>query len=131
MLNFNILNIHIPAGTQFNRREINFYLHGLYSIEKKMKKQAIWNGQVIAESDDLVNIEGNYYFPKDSINQAFFEESDTHTICPWKGTASYYSLRVNDAINQDSVWYYADPKPAAKAIANRVAFWKGVEVIDA
>ena len=102
----------------------------MYSMKRKMKKQAIWNGQVIAESDDLIHIEGNYYFPTDSIQKAFFEESDTQSVCPWKGTASSYSLRDNDSINQDAAWYYPDPNPAAEAITDRVAFWKGVEVKD-
>ena len=96
-----------------------------------MKKQAVWNGQVIAESDDLVNIENNYYFPEDSINKAFFKESNTNTVCPWKGTASYYSLEVNGETNADAAWYYPEPKDAAKAITRRVAFWKGVEIVDA
>jgi uncharacterized protein (DUF427 family) len=95
-----------------------------------MKKQAIWNGQVIAESDDLVNVEGNYYFPVDSLNKAFIKGSDTNTFCPWKGTASYYSLEVDGKANPDAVWYYPTPKDAAKHITNRVAFWRGVEVKD-
>ena len=93
-----------------------------------MKKQAIWNGQVIAESDDLVRIEGNYYFPKDSIKTELFSESDTTSVCPWKGTASYYSIEVDGKTNTDAAWYYPAPKDAAKEITDRVAFWKGVEV---
>ena len=96
-----------------------------------MKKQAIWNGEIIAESDDLVQVEGNYYFPKDSIKSDFLQASATQTVCPWKGTASYYSLQVGGKENKDAVWYYPSPKDAAKAIAGRVAFWKGVEVKDA
>lgn len=96
-----------------------------------MKKQAIWNGQVIAESDDLVNVEGNYYFPKESIKAEFFQDSSTNTVCPWKGTASYYSLNVDGKSNADAAWYYPTPKDAAKEITGRVAFWKGVEVVDA
>lgn len=95
-----------------------------------MKKQAIWNGQVIAESDDLVNVEGNYYFPLESVKSEYLQDSSTHTICPWKGTASYYNLRVDGASNKDAVWYYPDPKPAAAKIKGRVAFWRGVQVID-
>lgn len=95
-----------------------------------MKKQAIWNGQVIAESDDLVNIENNYYFPADSLKQDFFKSSDTHTVCPWKGTASYYTVAVNGAENKDAAWYYPSTSEAAKPIEGRVAFWKGVEVVD-
>ncbi|MEL6657752.1 MAG: DUF427 domain-containing protein [Bacteroidota bacterium] len=96
-----------------------------------MKKQAIWNGQVIAESDDLVNVEGNYYFPKEAIKSAYFKDSNTHTVCPWKGTASYYSIEVDGQTNTDAAWYYPTPKDAAKEITERVAFWKGVEVRDA
>jgi uncharacterized protein (DUF427 family) len=95
-----------------------------------MKKQAIWNGQVIAESDDLVRLEGNYYFPTKSLKQEFIKESNTHTACPWKGMASYYSLEVDGKTNADAVWYYPTPKDAAKEITNRVAFWKGVEIKD-
>ena len=95
-----------------------------------MKKQAIWNGQVIAESNDLVRLEGNYYFPANSLKQEFLKESTTHTVCPWKGTASYYSLEVNVQTNADAVWYYPSPKDAAKEITDRVAFWRGVEIKD-
>lgn len=95
-----------------------------------MRKQAIWNGTVLAESDDLVFVEGNYYFPKESLNIDHFKESNTHTICPWKGTASYYSIEVEGKTNADASWYYPEPKDAAKEIAGRVAFWRGVEVVD-
>lgn len=95
-----------------------------------MKKKAIWHGQVLAESDDIVTIEGNAYFPANSLNKAFFKNSPTHTVCPWKGTASYYSLEVDGANNKDAAWYYPEPKNAAKAIKDRVAFWKGVEIVD-
>lgn len=95
-----------------------------------MKKQAIWNGQVIAESNDLVRLEGNYYFPSSSLKEEFLKDSNTHTVCPWKGTASYYSLEVNGKANADAVWYYPTPKDAAKEITDRVAFWKGVEIKD-
>ena len=96
-----------------------------------MKKQAIWNGQVIAESDDLVNVEGNYYFPKESIKSEYFKDSSTHSVCPWKGTASYYSIEVDGQTNADAAWYYPTPKDAAQEITERVAFWRGVEVRDA
>lgn len=96
-----------------------------------MRKQAIWNGTVLAESDDLVQVEGNHYFPKESLNAELFKESDTQTICPWKGTASYYNIEVAGQTNIDAAWYYPEPKIAAKEIAGRVAFWKGVEVVDA
>lgn len=96
-----------------------------------MKKIAKWNDVVIAESDDLVNIEGNYYFPEKSLNKEFVKDSDHESVCPWKGTAKYYSLNVNGQENENAVWYYPSPKDAAKKIENRVAFWKGVEVVDA
>lgn len=90
--------------------------------------KAIWNGKIIAESNDIVNVEGNNYFPNESINKEYFKNSDTHSVCPWKGKASYYSLHVDDKINKDAAWYYPEPKEAAKEIKGRVAFWKGVEV---
>lgn len=90
--------------------------------------KAIWNGKVIAESDDTVVIEGNHYFPVSSIKKEFYGESATNTVCPWKGTASYYSLNVDGKENKDAAWYYPQPKEAAKVIKDRVAFWKGVEV---
>jgi len=95
-----------------------------------MKKRAIWNGQVIAESDDLLNIENNYYFPVSSVKKEFLKESDTSSFCAWKGTASYYSLDVEGAENKDAVWYYADPSDAAKNVKDRVAFWRGVKIED-
>ncbi len=91
--------------------------------------KAIWNNEVIAESDQTVVIEGNHYFPADSIKKDFFKASDTHTVCPWKGTASYYSLEVNGKSNPDAAWYYPKASKLAESIEGRVAFWKGVEVI--
>lgn len=92
--------------------------------------KAIWNDEVIAESDDTVVVEGNHYFPLSSVNKSFLKPSDKTTGCPWKGTANYYTLDVNGAENTDAAWYYAKPKDAAKQIAGRVAFWRGVQVID-
>ena len=89
---------------------------------------ATWNGAVIAQSDETVVVEGNHYFPADSVDPAMLEDSATHTGCPWKGTASYKTLVVDGKRNPDAAWYYPDPKPAAKEIAGRFAFWKGVEV---
>jgi uncharacterized protein (DUF427 family) len=89
---------------------------------------ATWNGTVIAESDDIVTVEGNAYFPRESVREELQRPSDTHTICPWKGTASYFSLEVDGQVNQDAVWYYPEPKDAAKEITDRVAFWHGVTV---
>jgi uncharacterized protein (DUF427 family) len=88
--------------------------------------KAIWNGHVIAESEDIVVVEGNRYFPPEAIHKEYFKPSSTHTICGWKGTASYYSLAVDGKENPDAAWYYPAPKEAAKEIANRIAFWKGV-----
>ncbi|MEX1190171.1 MAG: DUF427 domain-containing protein [Bacteroidia bacterium] len=90
--------------------------------------KAIWNDQVIAESDKTFVIENNHYFPADSIKKEFFKDSNTHTVCPWKGTASYFTLDVNGKQNPDAAWYYPEAKTAAKEIENYVAFWKGVKV---
>lgn len=91
--------------------------------------KATWNGHVIAESDDIVKVEGNAYFPIDSLNKTFLKESTTKSVCPWKGTASYYSLAVDGKENKDAAWFYPEPKSAAAEIKDRVAFWKGVTVI--
>lgn len=90
--------------------------------------KAIWNDQVIAESNATVVVENNHYFPKDSVKAEYLKASPTHTTCPWKGLASYYSLEVDGKENLDAAWYYPDPKPAAANIANYIAFWKGVKV---
>lgn len=90
--------------------------------------KAYWNGQLIAESDDTIVVENNYYFPPEAINKDFFKESDTHTICPWKGKASYYTLQANGEENKDAAWYYPDSSDLAKKIENYVAFLKGVEI---
>ncbi len=90
--------------------------------------KAIWNGQVIAESDDTVIIEGNHYFPRDAVKPEFLLDSTHTTVCGWKGTANYLTLNVGGETNEDAAWYYADPKAAASEIAGRVAFWRGVEV---
>ena len=91
--------------------------------------KAVWHGTVIAESQDTVIVEGNHYFPLTSVNAAFLEPSTHTTVCPWKGTANYYSLKVDDERNLNAVWYYAEPKDAARQIKGRVAFWKGVTVV--
>lgn len=90
--------------------------------------QAIWNGAVLAESDATVVVDGNHYFPADSLRREHFRETSQTTVCGWKGTANYYDLIVGDAVNDGAAWYYASPKDAAKEIAGHVAFWKGVEV---
>lgn len=91
--------------------------------------KAIWNNKVIAESDDTVFIEGNHYFPMDAVQESFLQDSDTTSFCSWKGTANYYNVVVDGAQNENAAWYYKDPKDAAKEIAGRVAFWRGVEVV--
>ncbi len=92
--------------------------------------KAIWNNTVIAESDDIVSVEGNSYFPIESVKKEFLRSSQTHSVCPWKGNASYYDLEVDGKINKDAAWYYPEPKDAARNIKGRVAFWKGVQVIN-
>lgn len=90
--------------------------------------QAIWNGAVLAESQDTKIIDGNHYFPPESVKREYFRESDTTTVCGWKGTANYYHVEVDGQRNADAAWYYPEPKAAAAEIAGHVAFWKGVEV---
>lgn len=90
--------------------------------------KAIWNDTVIAESDDTIVVEGNHYFPPGSVNSSYLQASNHHTVCPWKGTASYYDVVAGGKTNTNAAWYYPDPKDAAKQIANRIAFWHGVVV---
>ncbi len=90
--------------------------------------RAIWHNTVLAESDDTVVVEGNHYFPPDSIQGEFFRPSNTHTSCPWKGEASYYDIVVTGQVNKDAAWHYLEPKEAAAKLKERVAFWKGVQV---
>ncbi len=92
--------------------------------------KAIWNNKVIAESDDIVTVEGNSYFPKDAVSKEFLRSSQNHSVCPWKGTASYYDVVVEGKTNKDAAWYYPEPKDAAKEIRRRIAFWKGVDVME-
>jgi len=92
--------------------------------------KALWNNQVIAESDNTVVVENNHYFPLNSIKEGVLQGSATHTTCPWKGLASYYTLEVDGKQNTDAAWYYPDPKPAAANIKDHVAFWKGVKITD-
>jgi uncharacterized protein (DUF427 family) len=91
--------------------------------------KATWNGAVLAESAQTVEVEGNEYFPPDSVRREFLKPSNHQTVCPWKGTASYYDVEVNGQRNANAAWYYAQPKEAAAQIKDRVAFWKGVEVV--
>ena len=91
-------------------------------------QKAKWNGVVVAESDQTIVVEGNHYFPPDSINMEYFKPSDAHTFCPWKGVASYYDIIVDDGENQRAAWYYPNPSKSAKRIQNYIAFWRGVRV---
>ena len=93
--------------------------------------KAIWNGAVLAESDHTIVVEGNHYFPPQAINWQYYHTSDTHTVCGWKGVASYYDLQVNGQVNRNAAWYYPSPKEAAKKIAGYIAFWRGVQVQEA
>jgi len=90
--------------------------------------KAIWEGKVLAESNQCVEVEGNQYFPPDTIKPEYFKPSAAHTVCPWKGTASYYDIEVNGKQNQGAAWFYPEPKPAASQIKGYVAFWKGVKI---
>jgi len=92
--------------------------------------KAIWNDIVIAESNETIVIENNHYFPANSINKEYFKPSDTHSICPWKGKASYYSVEVDGIENTDAAWFYPETKHAANQIENYVAFWKGITIIE-
>jgi uncharacterized protein (DUF427 family) len=92
--------------------------------------KAVWNGVVLAESDNTEIVEGNHYFPLDAVNLNYFQESSKQTTCPWKGRASYYTVKVNGQENVDAAWYYPEPKDAAKNITGHIAFWRGVKVED-
>ncbi len=92
--------------------------------------KAKWNNTIIAESNDTQLVEGNHYFPRNSISTAYYNESETHTTCGWKGEASYFDIIVDGEVNKDAAWYYPEPKDAAKHIKDMIAFWKGVEIID-
>ena len=92
--------------------------------------RAIWNGEVIAESNETETVEGNHYFPQASVNRKFLRETQTRTTCPWKGVASYYDVVVGSNVNSDAAWHYPEVKQAAKAIEGRIAFWRGIEVTD-
>ena len=90
--------------------------------------KAIWNNRVIAESENTLQIEGNHYFPLESVNRELLEDSQTHTACHWKGTASYYDVKVDGQVNKDAAWFYPEPSNAADKIKDHIAFWRGVEV---
>jgi uncharacterized protein (DUF427 family) len=97
---------------------------------RRSSVKAVWNGTVIAESDDTVVVEGNHYFPVDSIDRSLLEDSETHTVCGWKGQASYWTVVVDGERNPDAAWYYPTPKDGAEQVAGRVAFWRGVQVVE-
>ena len=90
--------------------------------------KASWNNAILAQSDNTVVVEGNHYFPPEAIDKQYFQPSNKHTTCPWKGQASYYNLVVDGQVNKDAAWFYPDPKPAAAEIKNHIAFWRGVKV---
>lgn len=90
--------------------------------------KAVWNGAIVAESSDTVVVEGNHYFPEAALNKDYIVKSAHTSVCPWKGTAHYFSLAIDGKTNENAVWYYPEPKEAASQIANRVAFWRGVEI---
>ncbi len=92
--------------------------------------KAIWKDTLLAESDDTVVVEGNHYFPMEALTRTHFRESDTTTVCPWKGVAHYFHVDAGGSVNEDAAWYYPEPKPAAANIKDRVAFWKGVDVVE-
>ena len=90
--------------------------------------KAVWQDAILAESVETIVVEGNHYFPPESLNRSYFSDSNTHTTCPWKGQASYYDVLVNGQVNRDAAWYYPEPKEAAQQIKNYVAFWHGVKI---
>ncbi len=90
--------------------------------------KAIWNGKVLAQSDNCVEVEGNQYFPKEAVDQKYLRSSEKHTVCSWKGTASYYDVVVGRKVNAEAAWYYPEPKAGAEQVKDRIAFWRGVSV---
>ena len=92
--------------------------------------KAIWKGKVIAQSDKTINIENNHYFPPSTVNKEYLQDSDTYTVCPWKGVASYKNVVVDGEVNADAAWFYEQPKALAKAIKNYVAFWRGIQIVS-
>lgn len=91
--------------------------------------KAIWNGHVLTESDRTILVEGNHYFPPDSVNRRYLVESQSHTVCPWKGAASYYDIQADGQVNPGAAWYYSDPSKAAEKIRGHIAFWRGVKIV--
>jgi uncharacterized protein (DUF427 family) len=99
-----------------------------YILEVLIIVKAVWKGKLLAETDNFEILEGNYYFPPESVKKEFLKDSDAHTTCPWKGLASYYDVVIEGEVNKDAAWYYPNPKPTANKIKNYIAFWKGVEI---
>jgi uncharacterized protein (DUF427 family) len=116
------------ANKRFTIHASLFTIYYHFTIHDLLLMKAIWNNEVIANSDVTVVVEGNHYFPSDSVRQEYLQPSNTHTTCPWKGEASYYNVVVNGETNKDAAWYYPEPKDAAAEIKNRIAFWRGVKV---
>jgi uncharacterized protein (DUF427 family) len=92
--------------------------------------KAVWKGKIIADSEQTLIVEGNHYFPPSSLNREYFRDSETTSICPWKGTANYYTITVDGSENRDAAWYYPSPLAAAAEIKDHVAFWRGVEIVE-
>ena len=109
---------------------ILLFIKPIFIFKNTTAMKAIWNNQVIAESETTVVVENNHYFPKESVTADFLLSTDTHTTCPWKGLASYYTLVVDGKENRDAAWYYPEPKQAAANIKDHIAFWKGVKITD-
>ena len=108
-----------------------FFVRGPYGpLRKETTMKAIWNNTTLAESDDTVVVEGNHYFTPDSVNKDYLSSSQTNTTCPWKGQAGYYDIVVNGETNPDAAWFYPHPKEAAENIKGRIAFWRGVRVVE-
>jgi uncharacterized protein (DUF427 family) len=119
-------SVRSVQATEPERARTNSHRH--YEAAEESIVKAIWNGAVLAESDKTIVVEGNHYFPPDSVKREYLRTSDTHTTCPWKGVASYYSVEVGGKVNRDAAGTYPDLKPAAKEIKDYVAFWRGVRV---
>ena len=125
----NCVFIVVIASTAFLFSRLSFLKRvGLSGIYMGIMAKAMWEGAVLAESNATVEVEGNQYFPPDAIRKEYFKPSEAHSVCPWKGTASYYDLEVNGKKNAGAAWFYPEPKDAAKQIKVYVAFWKGVKV---
>ncbi len=100
------------------------------TVDGERTMKAIWNGTILAESEKALELEGNFYFPPDSVNREYLQASDTRTVCPWKGQAAYYDIVVDDETGRDAAWYYPAPSEAASNIKDRVAFWKDVKIVE-